>query len=181
MGKRKDLNGAFSAAAKRMRIKGVATESVVVIFDKIEETVLRELGDVKCRNVLVMGPYFSNDKILKLLLEKDRVSIITTNERMLKSKSRAAKLRELTPFAEHAVKTLSAGRGKNRSILHTKAIILLDEWSKPYKVLSGSFNWTNAASDNIENMTIFTDPLVVSGYKREWHRVWKHSSARKSR
>jgi hypothetical protein len=42
----------------------------------------------------------------------------------------------------------------------------------PYRVLTGSFNYTANACYSMENIIAIDDPKVVEGYYREWQRVY---------
>ena len=48
----------------------------------------------------------------------------------------------------------------------------MDYESRPYKVICGSFNYTQNAANNIENLTVFRDPRIAQNYLEEFKRVW---------
>jgi len=177
MSKRKNLNDRFTkpVQTKRSRPIDSGSANVQVVFSGIEAKILEHLKDPHCQHVAIMGPYFSNYKILKECSKKDSCSIITTYDKYLKSKKRMDAFNDLSPFLDARVKTLNAGRGRNKTLMHTKAIILMDYEKRPYKVITGSFNFTNNAQNNIENITIFKCPKIAKSYIEEFHRCWKIS------
>lgn len=174
MSKRKNLNNLFPRQVRSKRSTPIdcGSANVQVVFNNIEKVILEHIKDPYCQNVAILGPYFSNLKILKECSKKESTSIITTYDKYLKSKVRMNAFNDLSPFLDARVKTLNAGRGRNKSILHTKAIILMDYESRPYKVICGSFNYTQNAANNIENLTVFRDPRIAKNYLEEFKRVW---------
>lgn len=174
MSKRKNLNDLFTKPiqSKRARPIDCGSANVQVLFNNIEKVILEHLQDNYCQNVAILGPYFSNLKILKECSKKESTSIITTYDKYLKSKVRMNAFNDLSPFLDARVKTLNAGRGRNKSIMHTKAIVLMDYEKRPYKVLCGSFNYTQNAQNNIENLTVFRDQKIAQNYLDEFKRVW---------
>ena len=52
--------------------------------------------------------------------------------------------------------------GDNK-IAHNKVMILDNEI-----VITGSFNWTNAASKNVENIVVIKDPKIATVFKGQW-------------
>ena len=146
-----------------------------VLFHNIEATILEHIADPHCQNVAVLGPYFSNLNILKACSSLAGTSIVTTYDKYLKSKVRMDAFNELVPLLDARVKTLNRGKGRNKTILHTKAIILLDYEKRPYKVISGSWNFTQNSENNIETMTVYQNPCVAKGFWDEFQRVYSVS------
>ena len=176
MSKRKNLNELFTQTVQTKRLCTVAGNSnIQIIFNNIEERIIELLGDSHCKSVAIMGPYFSNRKILKKCSEMESCSIITNYEKGMKSKVRMDAFNALSPLLNARVKTLNAGRGRNKSILHSKVLILLDERKKPFKAVAGSWNFSGNACNNIEQMTVYSSPLLTEAFFEEFKRVWKIS------
>jgi len=177
MSKRKNLNDLFpiQVRVKRSQPVDCGSANVQVVFSNIENVILEHLEDNYCQNVAILGPYFSNLKILKECSKKKSCSIVTTYDKYLKSKVRMTAFEKLKPFKEDRVRTLNAGRGRNKTILHTKCIVLMDYECRPYKIITGSFNYTQNAQNNIENVTIFRDPIIAQNYLDEFNRCWSIS------
>jgi hypothetical protein len=174
--KRKNLNALFPEPVREKRCQRIsANVNVQVVFDSIEPTILEHLQDKHCCSVAIMGPYFSNHEILKACSTLDSASIITTYDKYMNSKVRMDAFNELSPLLDARVKTLNRGRGRNKSIMHTKAIILLDYEKRPFKVIAGSWNFTLNAANNIESMTVYSNPLIATSFFDEFKRVWKIS------
>tara|TARA_B100000795_G_scaffold252937_1_gene222823 strand:- start:77 stop:619 length:543 start_codon:yes stop_codon:yes gene_type:complete len=176
MAKRKNLNELFPEPVRRKRSETVAARSgVQVLFHNIEATILEHIADPHCHNVAILGPYFSNLNILKACSTLAGTSIVTTYDKYLKSKVRMDAFNELVPLLDARVKTLNRGKGRNKTILHTKAIILLDYEKRPFKVISGSWNFTQNSENNIETMTVYQNPQISNGFWEEFNRVWSVS------
>lgn len=171
--KRKNLNELFPDHIQKKRCERVsANANVQVVFDKIEETILEHLEDRHCRHAAILSPYFSSHRILKACSKLESCSLITTYDRYMKSKLRMDGFNSLSPLLDARVKTLNRGRGRNKTIVHTKAIVLLDYEKRPYKVISGSFNFTQNSENNIESMTVYNHPAIANGFWEEFQRVW---------
>jgi len=177
MSKRKNLNKLFSQTIQTKRSCPVncGSANVQVVFSNIETVILEHLSDPHCQNVAILGPYFSNQKILKECSKKEGCSIVTTKDKYMKSKVRMDAFNSLSPLLDARVKTLNAGRGRNKTLMHTKAVILLDYEKRPYKVITGSFNFTQNAQNNIENITVFRDPIISKLFYEEFERIFKVS------
>lgn len=172
-GKRKNLNELFSAPVRSKRSRGTSSKAnIQVIFDTIEETILEHLSDLHCKNVVIMAPYFSNKRILKACSGMEGCSIVTNYDKGMRSKVRADLFNDLSPLLNGRVRTLNAGCGRNKTLLHTKAVILLDNERRPFKVLAGSFNLSENAANNIEQFTVYNCPIVATAFYNEFKRVW---------
>ena len=174
--KRKNLNELFPEPVRKKRSETVSARSgVQVLFHNIEATILEHIADPHCQNVAIMGPYFSNLNILRACSTLAGTSIVTTYDKYLKSKVRMDAFNELVPLLDARVKTLNRGKGRNKTILHTKAIILLDYEKRPYKTIAGSWNFTQNSENNIETMTVYQNQSIAHAYMNEFERVWSVS------
>jgi len=172
MSKRKNLNNAFSASVRTKRSRGTSAKANVhVVFDNIEATVLEHLADPHCMNVVILAPYFSNKKILKACAGFEGCSIVTNYDKSMKTKVRLDLFNNLSPLLGARVRTLNAGLGRNKTLIHTKCLVLLDYEKRPYKALAGSFNLSENAANNIEQFTVYNCPLIASAFYDEFVRV----------
>ena len=73
------------------------------------------------------------------------------------------------------------GRGRFKSLLHHKFLVGLDENREPIWVSNGSFNLTENAVTNIENVMIFDDPEIATDFFDEFKRIYAISSPLKIR
>ena len=176
MSKRKNLNESFSPAVQAKRLCTVATNAnIQIVFNNIEEKILELLSDPHCKSVALMGPYLSNRKILNKCSEMDSCSIITNYEKAMRSKVRMNLFNDLSPLLDGRVRTLNAGRGRTRSILHSKVLVLLDYEGRAFKAVAGSWNFSGNACNNIEQMTVYVSPQLANAFYDEFKRVWKIS------
>ena len=58
--------------------------------------------------------------------------------------------------------------------MHNKFIILFND-GKPYAVITGSYNYTQNARDNIENIVYIEDSAIAEEYSKEFERILKMS------
>lgn len=178
MPKRQNLNTRFPSNVRTKRARGVSVNaSVTVVFDEIESTILQRLSEHRCHYVALMAPYLSNKRILKACSTLAGVSILTNYEKAMRSKVRTTLFNDLTPLLDGRVKTMNAGRGRNKTLLHTKAMILLDATQTPYCVLAGSWNFTENSSNNLEQITMYDDAKIAASFYEEFTNVWGLSKA----
>jgi len=142
------------------------------VFDGIEDTILELLDDPHCHNVAIISPYLSSEPVLKKCSALEGCSIITAYDRYLKSKKRMDLFNGLSPLKDARVKTLNRGRGRTKTICHSKIIVLLDYEKRPYTAISGSFNITNSAPSNLETVTVYKSSAIANAYMEEFERVW---------
>lgn len=60
-------------------------------------------------------------------------------------------------------------------IMHNKFVVL-ERNDKPYAVITGSFNFTNNASSNLENIVYIESEEIASGYRKYWSNILGASS-----
>ena len=68
--------------------------------------------------------------------------------------------------------TIGAGSGYNKSLMHHKFIIGLNEQKQPIWVSNGSFNFTKSAVNHIENIMMIDDEKVATLFKDEFMRLF---------
>lgn len=72
------------------------------------------------------------------------------------------------------VKFLGTGRGKKKTLMHSKfAVGFKENSTKPSWVCTGSFNWTKSAVRHHENMILIKDEDIAQAYYEEFLRL-KH-------
>lgn len=175
-----NLNHRFDAAAQKVRREGVVVRqvsSVRVGFAGIEDLVLDELCKPSVHYVLACSPWFSNSKVLRAMASKPGAAILTYPDKHTTSASRLAAFRAITPIAHlDRVRGLKSGRGRNRSILHSKFFVCLDPQQTPVSVLLGSWNASGGADTNIELVTLSDDPRLAAACRDEFFRLYEIST-----
>ena len=131
------------------------TNNTEVVFENIEQRILKEIGDAHYA-IFVSVAWFTNKKLFNALLEKAKsncyVSIII-------------QLEEINSQCGIDYSQIQIGRSecfkisKDAELLHDKFCVIDFK-----KVITGSYNWTYKASQNIENVVIVNDPSVAAQF-----------------
>lgn len=140
-------------------------------FNDIETKIIQEISNDKVHFVKIICPYISSTSILKSLISKKGVEILTIRDRNFASKKRSSILTEISPLNKFLIHTLSKGRGRNKSILHMKCLILMDKNKIPIKAIYGSYNLTQNAVFNIESMMCLTDASTVDALNKRYDKI----------
>jgi phosphatidylserine/phosphatidylglycerophosphate/cardiolipin synthase-like enzyme len=174
---RNDLNAKFSHRVRALRRRPASFDqvsNVSVLFDGIEAHLVQLIQNPSVHYVLVSAPWCSSPAILRALATKAGVGILTQPTKL--SAVRRAAYAALTPLGSgmDRVRGLRMGRGRQKSILHQKALVFLDERRVPIGAATGSFNLSgaNGSSTNIENMLVLNDARVARTMADEWERVY---------
>ena len=59
--------------------------------------------------------------------------------------------------------------------MHHKFMLFCNEKSIPYKVWTGSFNFTQNGTRSLENAVVISEPEIVAAYWQEWAYVYAMS------
>lgn len=126
-----------------------------VIFENIEQRIIKEIGDAHYA-IFVSVAWFTNKKLFNALLEKAKqncyVSIII-------------QLDEINSLCGIDYSQIQIGRSecfqisKDSELLHDKFCVIDFK-----RVITGSYNWTYKAANNSENVIISNDPTLASQY-----------------
>lgn len=129
-----------------------------IIFDGIIESIIGFINHPIVEHARVIMPYISHRGVIDALESLQSCHIITN-----KSKT---KFKRSTK-----VKRITVGRSKSTSIVHTKAIILMDQSMVPVFTITGSCNCSGGSSTNVEMITVFQESEI--GYKllEEFDRI----------
>jgi len=172
----KNLNVELKDDSRRRR---VVFDNVSLMFDGklILKSILKNINRKDTTFVVGCVAWLSNKRILSALSKKDGVCFVCTKDKLLKRKSNRAAFKLLKPcFPDSTpIRTVGTGRGKLKSLLHHKFIIGCSEDATPLWVMNGSFNMTESAMTNIENMMLFNDAKVAKAFYDEFCRVFKIS------
>jgi len=164
---------------KRQKVHQRGKRKVSIIFDGrgIQNAIVRNIKREDTVYVVGCVAWLSNKRILKCMAEKlNGVTLITTTDRLTKRKKNQqayAKLRGC--FAGGVIRTVGEGKGRFKSLMHHKFLCGLNVAREPIWVMNGSFNVTESAVTNIENLMIFDDPEISTTFFDEFKRIHKIS------
>lgn len=164
---------------KRQKVHQRGKRKVSIMFNGrgIQNAIVRHIKREDTAYIVGCVAWLSNKRILKCMAEHLKgVTIITTTDKLTKRKKNQqayAKLRGC--FAGGVIRTVGAGRGRFKSLMHHKFLTGLNAAREPIWVMNGSFNVTESAVTNLENIMIFDDPEISTTFFEEFKRVHKIS------
>lgn len=170
---------------KRQKVHQRGKRKVSIIFDGrgIQNAIVRNIKREDTAYVVGCVAWLSNKRILKCMAEKLKgVTLITTTDKLTKRRKNQqayAKLRGC--FAGGVIRTVGEGRGRFKSLMHHKFLCGMNAAREPIWVMNGSFNVTESAVTNIENVMLFDDPEIAETFFEEFKRIHKISKALKIR
>lgn len=145
-----------------------ATEEEEVYFSPdggCTQAIVDNLGWAE-KYVLVQAYSFTSKPIAEALIAAHRRGVRV--EVLLDKSQLHGKGSKLDMLADAGVPVLI---DKKHAIAHNKVMII-----DGVTVLTGSFNFTNAAEDkNAENLLVVRDKVVAGKYRNNWNRHSKHS------
>jgi hypothetical protein len=164
---------------KRQKVYSRGTNKFSVHFDGtgIRSAVMRTIKDEGTKYVVGCVAWFSNKRILAELAKKRGVCVVVTKDKLTKTKTNQAAYKRLKPcYRGGTIRVVGAGRGRFKSLMHHKFLIGLDANREPKWVMNGSFNMTQSAMTNLENLMIMHDSAIAGAYFEEFKRVAKIST-----
>jgi phosphatidylserine/phosphatidylglycerophosphate/cardiolipin synthase-like enzyme len=167
MVKTTDLNQKVNSKERK---KVFIKDDVQLAFDP--NTIVKLLATKIINSHYVVGciAWLTNKKILTALSTIRGVHIIVTRD--LKT-LRAAKSKYMTlpKYNGTSISVMGAGKGYKKSLMHHKFMVGLDARHEPLWVCTGSFNATESAKTNIENMILLANKDIAHEYLKEFHRI----------
>jgi tetratricopeptide (TPR) repeat protein len=146
--------------------------SIVTVFDKIKNNIILQLKQAD-NQIKICVAWFTDEEILKVLLEQAKkdifIEIIILNDEYNRAKSFY-----FNQLIELNSKVYFVDNNNANGILHHK-FCLIDN----FKLITGSYNWTNNATRNNENIVIVsfdaespTDEYnMIQKYHREFDKI----------
>lgn len=176
-----DLNKqADNGERKRAKTHLRGKKKMSVIFDgrSIQNALVRNIKRADTVYIVGCCAWLSNKRILKTMAECVKgVTLIVTKDKLCNRKPNQAAYAKLSGcYAGGVIRTVGSGRGRFKSLLHHKFLVGLDENREPIWVSNGSFNLTENAVTNIENVMIFDDPEIATDFFDEFKRIYAISS-----
>jgi len=145
------------------------------IFDtvQIQKFLINRIKRSDTHFVMGCAAWLTNTKILQALSSLRGVSMICTRDKVARTKSSKEKYKKLRKHAGiPTIKLLGCGRGRSASLMHHKFLIGMDAHENPIWVSTGSFNLTESACTNIENLQVIENPAVAKIYMQEFKRLF---------
>lgn len=170
---------------KRQKVHQRGGRKVSIIFNGrgIQNAVVRHIKREDTAYIVGCVAWLSNKRILKSMAEHLKgVTIITTTDKLTKRRQNQQAYAKLSGcFQGGVIRTVGEGRGRFKSLMHHKFLIGLSPAREPIWVMNGSFNVTESAVTNIENVMIFDDPEISTTFFDEFKRLHRISKALKIR
>jgi phosphatidylserine/phosphatidylglycerophosphate/cardiolipin synthase-like enzyme len=148
---------------------------IKVLFDteSILKHLIARIDKADTRYVMGCAAWFTNTKIIAALSKLKGVSIICTRDKVARTKSSKAKYKTLPSHdGIPTIKLLGCGRGRSASVMHHKFLVGMNRDQKPIWVSTGSFNLTESACTNIENLMIIENKEVATVFLNEFQRLY---------
>ena len=170
---------------KRQKVHQRGKRKISILFDGrgIQNSIVRHIGREDTVYMVGCVAWLSNKRILKNMAEKlSGVSIICTKDRLTTRRKNQQAYSKLSGcFQGGVIRTMGEGRGRFKSLMHHKFLIGLSAAREPIWVMNGSFNVTESAVTNLENIMIFDDPEIASTFFDEFKRLHRISKPLKIR
>ena len=170
---------------KRQKVHQRGGRKVSILFDGrgIQNAIVRNIKREDTAYIVGCVAWLSNKRILKNMAEQLKgVSIITTTDKLTKRRNNQQAYAKLSGcFQGGVIRTVGEGRGRFKSLMHHKFLIGLSPAREPLWVMNGSFNVTESAVTNIENVMIFDDKEISTTFFEEFKRLHRISKALKIR
>jgi hypothetical protein len=168
---------------KKQKVHQRGNHKVTILFNGrgIQNAIVRNIKREDTAYVVGCVAWLSNKRILKCMAEHLKgVTIITTTDKLTKRKKNQQAYSKLRGcFAGGVIRTVGEGRGRFKSLMHHKMLIGLSSEREPIWIMNGSFNITESAVTNLENIMIFDDTGIAETFFDEFKRVHKISTALK--
>lgn len=170
---------------KRQCVHQRGKRKVSILFDGrgIQNAIVRNIRREDTAYMVGCVAWLSNKRVLKAMSEHLRgVSIICTKDRLTTRRKNQIAYSKLSGcFQGGVIRTMGEGRGRFKSLMHHKFLIGLDKDRTPIWVMNGSFNVTESAITNLENIMIFDDPEIANTFFEEFKRLHRISKTLKIR
>lgn len=153
---------------KIVRVPPKKTKKCEVYFQDIQSIYIENIQSTKyCVGCVA---WLRDPKILQCLSLKDGCSFIVNNEK-IPGQIKLEYLK-LKPFLNQSIKYIGQKKKKFSAILHHKFLIGLDNNKKCEFVITGSYNLSNNAANNLENIVILKEQKIINSFFHEFMAIW---------
>lgn len=149
------------------------TGEIQLYFDSSKILKVLEEKIKKATYVVGCVAWLTNKKILGALRKTRGVQIIVTNDSILRRMK--PYYSNLPVYNNASICVVGSGRGKMKSLMHHKFLIGLNEMHQPIWTCNGSFNITESAKTNLENITFYSNESIGNAFLSEFKGVYKIS------
>eukprot|EP00042_Codosiga_hollandica_P044928 m.449483 g.449483 ORF g.449483 m.449483 type:complete len:266 (+) comp56900_c0_seq24:1752-2549(+) len=167
-----NLNDRLQCVSRLKCIQHESQGTVRIFFDNISQQVAAAMHEVPY--VVGCMAWLSDPLILDTLASLKGASIVVTNDTRLNQsrlRERYSKIKGLSD-RQSAIRCVGFRTGGvDRALMHHKFLVGLDARKAPVWVVTGSFNATAKAVQNLENALIISDKNVATTYFKEYERV----------
>lgn len=154
--------------------KRIGDTTLVFDTECIQKKLISRISRSDTKYVCGCAAWFTNTKIIEALSRLCGVSIICTRDKVAKTKTTRAKYKTLPSInGIPTIKLLGCGSGRSASLMHHKFLVGMDKDENPIWVSTGSFNLTESACTNIENMMIIENKEIAGEFLNEFQRLFK--------
>lgn len=164
---------------KRQKVHQRGSRKVSILFDGrgIQNAIVRHIKREDTAYIVGCVAWLSNKRVLKNMADHlSGVSIICTKDRLTTRRNNQVAYSKLGGcFQGGVIRTMGEGRGRFKSLMHHKFLIGLSAAREPIWVMNGSFNVTESAVTNLENIMIFDDPEIAGTFFDEFKRLHRMS------
>ena len=141
----------------------------------IVNAICRQIKKESTHYIIGCAAWLTNTKILDTMAANaEGVCLIVTRDKITRAKTNQMKYKKLKKLndAKSPIQVIGVGSGYNKSLLHHKFLVGLDESKKPLWVANGSFNFTKSAVNHLENCMIIENEEVAKLFKAEFMRLF---------
>ena len=178
MGKAKKVNlNKLIEDKSRKRQQVFKNTEIKIHFNghSIVNAICRQIKKESTHYIIGCCAWITNDKILSTMAANAKgVCLIVTRDKITRAKTNQMKYKKLKKLndAKSPIQVIGVGSGYNKSLLHHKFLVGLDESKKPLWVANGSFNFTKSAVNHLENCMIIENEEVAKLFKSEFMRLF---------
>lgn len=171
----KNLNNRIEdESRKQQNVFTRGRKKIHILFDGngIKRAIIRMIKKPETLFVVGCIAWLSNKDILKAMASKRGCCIVCTKDKLTNVLRNQRAYAAIKPaYSGGAIRIVGEGKGWHKSLMHHKFLIGLDKSGKPIWVTNGSFNMTESATTNLENLMIMEDQDVAECYYKEFKRV----------
>tara|TARA_A100001015_G_C15039678_1_gene738803 strand:- start:93 stop:656 length:564 start_codon:yes stop_codon:yes gene_type:complete len=178
MGKAKKVNlNKLIEDKSRKRQQVFKNTEIKIHFNghSIVNAICRQIKKESTHYIIGCAAWLTNTKILDTMAANaEGVCLIVTRDKITRAKTNQMKYKKLKKLndAKSPIQVIGVGSGYNKSLLHHKFLVGLDESKKPLWVANGSFNFTKSAVNHLENCMIIENEEVAKLFKAEFMRLF---------
>ena len=153
--------------------RGPAYFKIIFQPREIVSTIHGALRNPTTTSVVGCIAWLSHPLILREIARKPSALVVTNDKSNLRKPVREL-YKKLKPLDNEssAIRLLGDRKGRFRCKMHHKFLVGIHH-DEPQWVIFGSFNFSQMACKNLENIMLIQDPEIARVYMDEWKRIWE--------